>query len=57
MILAGLATPFFGVERARAVLDWESAQGTNFVRGVAALLLSLGGLIAFAVAPARRDVL
>src|SRR5436853_6440674 len=26
-LLAGLATPFFGVERTRAVLDWETAQG------------------------------
>jgi hypothetical protein len=57
VIVAGLATPLFGVERARAVLDWESAQGTNFVRAVAALLLSMGGFIAFAVTPARRDVL
>jgi hypothetical protein len=57
VIVAGLATPLFGVERARAVLDWESAQGTAFTRGVAALLLSMGGFIAFAVTPARRDLL
>jgi hypothetical protein len=54
VIVAGLVTPLFGVERARAVLDWESAQGTAFIRGLGGLLLCIGGLIAFAVTPKAR---
>src|SRR5437016_1856363 len=28
---AGLATPLFGVERTKAVLEWEAAQGTALI--------------------------
>src|SRR6476661_7690983 len=49
IIVAGLATPLFGVERTRAVMDWEATQGPNFLRSVAVLLVSIGGLFAFAV--------
>jgi hypothetical protein len=51
VIVAGLATPLFGIERTRAIMDWEAAQGTNFLRGVALLLVSIGGLGALAVGP------
>ena len=54
LIAAGIATPIFGVERTRAVLDWEAAHGTNFLRAIASLLVVIGGLLAFAVVPARR---
>ena len=53
VLIAGLATPLFGVERARAVLDWEATQGTALIRVVAGLLVALGGFIAFAVAGGR----
>ena len=34
VLVAGLTTPLFGVERARAILDWEATQGTiAFVSG------------------------
>src|SRR5438876_555530 len=49
VVLAGLATPLFGVERTRAVLDWEAEQGTALVRLGAVLALALGGFVAFAV--------
>ena len=54
VLLAGLATPLFGVERTRAILDWESTQGTALIRIVAGLVLAIGGFIAFAVATGRR---
>ena len=57
VLVAGLATPLFGVERARAILDWEATQGTVLIRVVAGLVVAIGGLIAFAVTagrPARR---
>ena len=54
VFVAGLATPLFGVERSRAVLDWEATQGTVLIRGGGALALSFGGLLAFSVASSRH---
>jgi hypothetical protein len=54
VLVAGLATPLFGVERTRAILDWESTQGTALIRVTAGLVLAIGGFIAFAVATGRR---
>jgi hypothetical protein len=54
VLVAGLATPLFGVDRARAVADWAAAQGTALLRGAAGLILAIGGFIAFAVAAGRR---
>lgn len=54
VLVAGLATPLFGVERTRAILDWESTQGTALIRVVAGLVLAIGGFVAFAVATGRR---
>ena len=56
VFVAGLATPLFGVERTRAILDWEATQGTALVRVVAGLLFVIGGSIAFAVGAGRRPV-
>lgn len=54
VLVAGLATPLFGVERARGVADWAAAQGPAVLRGIAGMLFTLGSFIAFAVAPGRR---
>ena len=54
VLVAGLATPLFGVERARGVADWAAAQGPAFLRVIAAILVALGSFIAFAVAAGRR---
>jgi len=54
VLVAGLATPLFGVERTRAILDWESTQGTALIRVVAGLVLATGGFVAFAVTAGRR---
>jgi hypothetical protein len=48
---AGLATPLFGVERTKAVLAWEAAQGPVLMQGVGVLVLALGGCFAFALTP------
>jgi flagellar biosynthesis protein FliR len=53
VLVAGLVTPLFGVERARAILDWESTQGSAFIRVVAGLVLAAGGFVAFAVTGRR----
>ena len=52
VLVAGLATPFFGVEAARARLDWEAAHVT-FFRVEGAAFVCLGGLIVSALRPNR----
>ena len=52
-LLGGLVTPLFGVERTKAVLAWEAAQGMMWVRIGAALAVALGGLLTFALAPRK----
>lgn len=52
--LGALATPFLGVERARATIEWWSSQGSGFVRLSALPVLALGVFVAYACAPARR---
>jgi hypothetical protein len=54
VFIAGLVTPLFGVERTRAIVDWEATQGTFFVRVGAGLAVAIGSFIAFAVAAGRR---
>ncbi len=51
IIVMGVITPFFGVERFRRLLDWWSAQGSAFVRGWAVLALAFGLSLAYAVVP------
>jgi hypothetical protein len=54
VLVAGLTTPLFGVERVRAIFDWEVTQGTALIRIGAVLVLAIGAFIAFAVAAGRR---
>ena len=53
LIVAGIATPFFGVERTRAIVDWWSAQGPGFVRAMAGLAVAFGIFFIYAVMPRR----
>jgi uncharacterized membrane protein len=53
LLLAGLATPLFGVERTRAVLAWEAAQGPWLIRLGGAIVVALGGLLTVALTPRR----
>jgi hypothetical protein len=54
ILVAGLITPFFGVERARAIMDWYLAHGPGLMRAVFALLFGLGLFVIYA-ARARHD--
>jgi hypothetical protein len=51
---AGLATPLFGVDRTKAVLEWEAAQGAPLMRGLGAFVIVLGGLLSFVLTPRKR---
>jgi hypothetical protein len=53
-LVAGIATPFVGAERAPAIIEWWSQQGSGLVRFTGVLLLALGGFVAYACAPSRR---
>ena len=48
--------PLVGVERAPAIIEWWSQQGSGVVRVTAVLVLALGDFFAYACAPARRAV-
>lgn len=52
-VVAGVITPFVGVDRARAILAWETAQGTILIRLSALLALVFGSFIVFAVTSRR----
>ena len=54
VLVAGVATPFFGVERSWAVADWAATHGHLLPRLAGGLLLALGAFIAFAVRAPRR---
>ena len=51
IIVIGVITPFFGLERFRRLLDWWSAQGSAFIRGWAVLALVFGLSLAYALVP------
>jgi len=51
ILVSGLVTPFFGVERFTKILDWWSARDPVFLRMWAGFALTLGLLLSFAVAP------
>ena len=49
MCMQALAATLLGPDRARAVLEWESIQGTALLRVGAAVALATGCFLAFAV--------
>lgn len=55
-LVAGLATPWFGVDRARAIFSWSSAHGTGLIRAWGVIALAVGGLIAYAFTTRHRAV-
>ena len=55
ILINGVVTPFIGVKRAEALLDWFSNQGPLFVRVVATLSIALGAFLVYVVIPRRRS--
>jgi hypothetical protein len=53
MCMQALAATLLGPDRARAVLEWETMQGTALLRVGAAVALASGGFVAFAVSGRR----
>ena len=55
MCLQALAATLFGPDRARAILEWETMQGTALLRVGAAVAFAAGGFMAFAVTARRPN--
>jgi uncharacterized membrane protein YidH (DUF202 family) len=55
IIIAGVITPFFGVERSRAIFDWWSTQGSFFTRAWAIVAVAFGLFIVYAITSPRRS--
>jgi len=51
VVVIGLVTPLFGIERYRRLLDWWASRGAGFLRAWAAVALAFGLLLAWAVLP------
>ena len=49
IILFGMATPFIGIEKTRAMFDWWTSQGSSLGRAWPVLAIALGGYIAWVV--------
>lgn len=54
MIVGGLLTPFFGVDRIHAIVDWWSAQVPFVMRALPGIAVILGIFIVYAAGSARR---
>ena len=55
IIIAGIVTPIFGIERSGAMFEWWSSQGALFTRAWAILAVAFGLFIAYAVLSPRRS--
>jgi hypothetical protein len=49
IILFGLATPFIGIEKPRAIFEWWTSQGSAMARVWPAIAIVFGGFIAWVV--------
>jgi hypothetical protein len=54
MCLQALVATLFGLERARAIMEWEAMQGTALLRAGAVVALAAGSFVVFAVTARRR---
>lgn len=53
IVLAGVITPLFGVERTRAIVSWWSMQSMAFMRTWISFAVAFGLFIIYAVTPPR----
>ena len=53
LVLAGVLTPFFGIEGSREMLDWLLTRGLMFTRAWAGVAVGLGLFIVYATASPR----
>lgn len=56
LAILGILTPFFGVERSRALLEWWAASGLGYIRAAAGGAIVFGLFLILAVASRGRAV-
>jgi hypothetical protein len=56
MCLQALTATVLGIERARAIMEWEGRQGNALLRAGAVIALASGSFIAFAIAKKPSSV-
>ena len=54
ILVAGLITPFFGLDRFRSLVAWWSAQGPTATRVWAGVALAFGCFVVYALLPQSR---
>jgi hypothetical protein len=54
IVIAGVLTPLYGVDRWRAQFDWLVSLGPMAIRLVGLAMMVVGGLIFYAVSPSRQ---
>ncbi len=55
IFVVGVATAFIGVDRARTMLDWWSAQGPVFIRLPFCIAIAAGSFIMYAITARQRS--
>ena len=55
LVIAGIITPFVGVERSQMIFDWMLAQGPWFTRAWACAAIVFGVLIVYALIAPRKS--
>ena len=55
VIVAGLFTPAFGVQRSMEMLDWVSGQGPWFMRALLCIPVAFGAFIVYALSSPRAS--
>ena len=56
IVVAGLVTPLFGLERTRAVMAWEVSWGPKALRAIGLVIVALSGMLIYITNPSRRTV-
>jgi hypothetical protein len=54
VVIAGIVTPMFGVDRSLAVVNWLAAQGPLLIRLAAVWIVALGSFMIYATGSVRR---
>ena len=57
IIIAGLITPLFGVERSTPMFNWLATQGPALVRVVAIFAIAIGVFVMHAATPRRNSAI
>jgi hypothetical protein len=54
VIVAGITTPLFGLDRSRAVINWVIARDLSFIRTAGIIAAAFGGFLIYATRSAHR---